>query len=86
MCCMQEGCTALHVACSSHCIDVALCLLSAHATVDLLDNVITSSLTNFFLLFTIYTRVPFSDVFTQLAFCSCFICTGYFILLRWLRS
>jgi len=52
---LQEGCTALHVACSCRCIDVALCLLNAQAALDLLDNVI-STLTNF----TYYLHVIFA--------------------------
>jgi len=43
MCCvatvLQEGCTALHVACSYHSVEAALYLLNAHIAVDLLDNV-----------------------------------------------
>ena len=43
---LQEGCTALHVACSCRGVDVALFLLNAGAAFDLLDNVI-SIITNF---------------------------------------
>ena len=42
---LQEGCTALHVACSCRSVDVALLLLNAQAAVDLLDNVINITIT-----------------------------------------